>query len=97
MRRIVRDAEAGVEVVDLDDRRILDMWVISGLAMWEHAYFSSGNGVMDAGVWDAWDRGLRHFVCTPTLHAIWAGSKQNFGAGFQAHADSVHAHECDAP
>ncbi len=93
MRRIVRDAEAGSEVLGVDELRILDIWVTTGLAMWEQAYFSNVNGVMDARVWEAWDRELRDFVCIPTLHTVWTGTKQSFGTDFQAHADSV-AYEC---
>jgi len=99
MRRIVRDAEAGSPNPDLDlaELRLLEVWTISGLSMWEQAYFSNVNGVMDARVWDAWNRALRTFVCAPALYALWTVHKDGFGTDFQAHADAVHANGCSGP
>ena len=67
----------------------LDKFIGQGLNLWEFAFYSHREGLMDDEPWEGWDRFFRREAQGRKVwRLLWESKRDSYGESFQAHVDS---------
>lgn len=70
----------------------LDKFIGQGLNIWEFAFYSHRDGLMNDEPWEGWDRFFKREVqAGEAWRLLWESKRDSYGESFQAHVDAYLA------
>ena len=84
--------ELGMEDIDAlsaAERRQFGTFISDQLNVWEYAYISHENGLMDDDIWAGYDKFYSSQLKLPAYQSHWAENRDGWTGEFSRHADAV--------
>jgi hypothetical protein len=70
----------------------LDKFIGQGLNLWEFAFYSHRDGLMNDEPWEGWDRFFKREIgAGQAWRLLWGSKRDSYGESFQAHVDAYLA------